>query len=171
MAERSTGAANPSREREGLERTIARDIRALSAVSDQISHFFAHSNKLRPNDFRALTHIATADAEGSPLTAGQLRTLLGVSPAAITYLVERMIESGHIVREADASDKRRVLLRYSGHGMDVAAGFFAPIGARTRTALADLPNADLEATHRVLTAIVGALREHGTAMAHPDPTG
>ncbi|MEU6559049.1 MarR family winged helix-turn-helix transcriptional regulator [Nocardia nova] len=161
MTEHPTEAES-RRDRGALETTIARDIRALSAVSDQISHLFAHSNNLRPNDFRALTHIATADAEGTPLTAGQLRTLLGVSPAAITYLVERMIESGHIVRTVDDSDKRRVLLRYSDHGMAVAAGFFLPVGDRTRDALADLPDADLEATHRVLTAIVSALREHAT---------
>nr|WP_040746923.1 MarR family winged helix-turn-helix transcriptional regulator [Nocardia transvalensis] len=154
--------------RDELETAIARDIRALTAASDQISHVFAHSNSLRPNDFRALTHIATADAEGRPLTAGQLGTLLGLSPAAITYLVERMIESGHVVRETDDIDRRRVLLRYSEHGMAVAAGFFTPVGARTRSALADLPDADLEAAHRVLIAYVNALREHDDSFTDRD---
>ncbi len=163
MTERPNETESP-RGRGELETTIARDIRALSAVSDQISHLFAHANSLRPNDFRALTHIATADAEGTPLTAGQLRTRLGVSPAAITYLVERMIESGHIVRQADQADKRRVLLRYSDHGMAVAAGFFLPVRDRTRDALGGIPDTDLEATHRVLTAIVSALREHSTSI-------
>ncbi|MBF6446270.1 MULTISPECIES: MarR family winged helix-turn-helix transcriptional regulator [Nocardia] len=162
MTESSIDASPPDRDE--LETAIARDIRALTAVSDRISHLFAHSNELRPNDFRALMHIATADAEGTPLTAGRLGTLLGVSPGAITYLIERMIESGHIEREPDDADKRRVLLHYSDHGMSVAAGFFTPIGMRTRTALAGLPDADLQATHRVLTAIVGALRDHSAAI-------
>ncbi|WP_307630414.1 MarR family winged helix-turn-helix transcriptional regulator [Nocardia vaccinii] len=156
--------------RDGLEAAIARDIRALTAVSDQISHLFAHSNNLRPNDFRALMYIATADAEGSPLTAGGLGALLGLSPAAITYLVERLIESGHIEREPDELDKRRVLLHYSGYGMTVAAGFFTPVSLRTRSAMADMPDADLRTTHRVLTAIVGALREH-SAAAGSGPDG
>ncbi|MQY17707.1 MarR family winged helix-turn-helix transcriptional regulator [Nocardia macrotermitis] len=158
MAEDATDAT-----RAELEAGIARDIRALTAVSDQISHLFAHSNNLRPNDFRALMHIATADAEGTPLTAGGLGALLGLSPAAITYLIERLIESGNIEREPDHLDKRRVLLRYSAHGMTVAAGFFTPISHRTRIALADVPDADLRTTRRVLAAVVGALRDHSAA--------
>ena len=36
---------------------------------------------------------------GTPLTAGDLRRQMGVSGAAITYLVERMVETGHLRRE------------------------------------------------------------------------
>ncbi|MEV6430470.1 MarR family winged helix-turn-helix transcriptional regulator [Nocardia sp. NPDC051463] len=146
-------------QRDGLELAIARDIRALTAASDQLGHLFARLNNLRPNDFRALTHIATADSEGSPLTAGQLRTLMGVSPAAVTYLVERMIESGHIERDVDQVDRRKARLRYSDRGMTVAGSFFIPVGHRTRAAMAELPDADLQAAHRVLLAVTGALRD------------
>lgn len=146
------------------ETEIATDIRALTAVSEQIGHLFAHSHALRSTDFRALMHIATAEAEGRPLTAGQLRELMGLSPAAITYLVERMIASGHIHRETDAGDRRRVLLHYSEHGMSVAGEFFHPLGRRTRSALAALPTADLAAAHRVLAAVVSAMRDHHAAL-------
>ncbi|WP_278262254.1 MarR family winged helix-turn-helix transcriptional regulator [Nocardia sp. AG03] len=142
-----------------LETGIARDLRALTAISEQIGHVFARSNNLRPNDFRALTHIATAEAEGAPLTAGQLSKLMGVSAPAVTYLVERMIESGHLARIPDPTDRRRAHLGYTEHGMTVAAGFFGPLSARTRAALAELPDADLAAAHRVFTGITTALRE------------
>ncbi|MFB7874237.1 MarR family winged helix-turn-helix transcriptional regulator [Nocardia sp. NPDC056064] len=142
-----------------LEIGIARDLRALTAISEQIGHVFARSNTLRPNDFRALMHIATAEAEGAPLTAGQLSKLMGVSAPAVTYLVERMIESGHLARVPDTTDRRRVHLGYTEHGMAVAAGFFGPLSARTRAALADLPDADLAAAHRVFAGITTALRE------------
>ncbi|MEV3960185.1 MarR family winged helix-turn-helix transcriptional regulator [Nocardia sp. NPDC050193] len=159
----------PSAETDSTTRThaeteIATDIRALTAVSEQIGHLFAHSHALRSTDFRALMHIATAEAEGRPLTAGQLRELMGLSPAAITYLIERMIASGHIHRETDPGDRRRVLLHYSDHGMSVAEEFFHPLGRRTRSALAALPTADLAAAHRVLTAVVSAMRDHHAAL-------
>ncbi|MGW0180201.1 MarR family winged helix-turn-helix transcriptional regulator [Nocardia sp. NPDC003345] len=150
--------------RDRAETDIAADIRALTAISEQIGHLFAHAHELRANDFRALMHIATADAEGRPLTAGGLRELMGLSPAAITYLVERMIASGHIGRETDPGDRRRVLLHYSDRGMAVAGEFFHPIGRRTRAAMAALPTADLAAAHRVLSTVVGALREHHAAL-------
>lgn len=158
------GEAADTGAREHAENAIATDIRALTAVSEQLGHLFAHANSVRSTDFRALMHIATADAEGRPLTAGQLRELMGLSPAAITYLIERMIASGHIRRETDTADRRRVLLHYSEHGMAVAGEFFHPLGQRTRDALAALPTDDLAAAHRVLTAVVTALREHHAAL-------
>ncbi|WP_019926304.1 MarR family winged helix-turn-helix transcriptional regulator [Nocardia sp. BMG111209] len=169
-----TGPAGPDdRERDRLQLDIARDIRALTAVSEQIGHQFARSNSLRPNDFRALMHIATADTEGAPLTAGGLRARMGLSPAAVTYLVERLIDSGHVRRSTDPADRRRVLLHHSEHGMAVARDFFTPLGARNREGTAELPDADLAAAHRVLTAIVAAMwRYHAElppAAAEPDP--
>ncbi|MBJ8343862.1 MarR family winged helix-turn-helix transcriptional regulator [Antrihabitans sp. YC2-6] len=146
--------------RERLETDISSDIRAMAAVSEQIGLFFAAQHDLRPNDFRALMHIMVADMEGRPLTAGELARLLGTSSAAMTYLVERMIESGHIRRESDAADRRKVILRYAEHGMEVARGFFTPLGVRTREALAGFPDADLDTAHRVFVALIEAMRTH-----------
>lgn len=157
--------------RVSAEADIAADIRALTAVSEQISHLFARTHALRSTDFRALLHIATADAEGRPLTAGGLRELLGLSPAAITYLVERLIASGHIERETDMRDRRRVLLHYADHGMAVAGEFFEPLGRRTRTAMAAHPADDLQAAHRVLQSVITAMRAHHTALTDQRPAG
>ena len=103
-----------------------------------------------------------AEAAGAPLTAGELRKLMGTSAAAITYLVERMIESGHLRREAHPGDRRKVILRYDDHGLAVATDFFTPLAQINSQALADLPDADLDAAHRVFTAITGAMREFRT---------
>ncbi|MFE7741543.1 MarR family winged helix-turn-helix transcriptional regulator [Nocardia sp. NPDC057455] len=153
-------------DRDGLETGIAADIRALTAISEQIGQVFARTHELRANDFRALMHVATAEIEGAPLTAGALGKLMGISSSAVTYLVERMIESGHLRRAADPADRRRVILHYDEHGMDVARGFFTPLGRQTRAAMADLPAADLAAAHRVLVAVVQAMREY-----HDELTG
>ena len=83
-------------DRTALEALIAADVRALSAESDQIGRVFAGLHDVAANDFRALLHIMVAETAGSPLTAGELRRRMGMSGAAITYLVERMIDSGHI---------------------------------------------------------------------------
>lgn len=147
-------------DRKQLESMISSDVRALSAVSEEIGRAFGAQHELRPNDFRALLLIMVADVEGSPLTAGELGNRLGLSSAAMTYLVERMIESGHIRREKVASDRRKVILRYDAHGMEVARGFFGPLGARTSSALADVSDSDLAAAHRVFVVLIDAMRDH-----------
>jgi len=141
-----------------LESTIAADIRAMNAESDQIGHHFAGRHDVAANDFRALLYVMVAETAGTPLTAGELRKRMGLSGAAITYLVERMIASDHFLRESDPADRRKVILRVADHGMDVARGFFTPLREHTHAALAALPDADLAAAHRTFTALVEAMR-------------
>jgi DNA-binding MarR family transcriptional regulator len=148
----------PKADRAALESLITADVRALTAESDEIGRHFAGRHEVAANDFRALLHVMVAQTAGSPLTAGELRKQMGMSGAAITYLVERMIASGHFRRESDPADRRKVILRVADHGMDVARGFFTPLAKHTREALARLPDDDLAAAHRTFTALVDAMR-------------
>ncbi|MDR3661284.1 MAG: MarR family winged helix-turn-helix transcriptional regulator [Mycobacterium sp.] len=145
-------------DRADLEAQISVDVRALTAESDQIGRTFAVQNDLGANDFRALLHIMVAESAGTPLTAGELRKLMGTSGAAITYLVERMISSGHLRRDVDPADRRKVILRYDDIGLAVGRKFFSPLARLSSQALADLPDADLEAAHRVFVALAGAMQ-------------
>ncbi|MGE2722801.1 MarR family winged helix-turn-helix transcriptional regulator [Mycolicibacterium celeriflavum] len=130
----------------------------MNAESDEIGRLFASRHDVAANDFRALLHVMVAETEGAPLTAGDLRKRMGMSAAAITYLVERMIASGHFRRESDPRDRRKVILRVADHGMDVARGFFTPLGETTHDALAGLPDDDLAAAHRTFGALIDAMR-------------
>jgi DNA-binding MarR family transcriptional regulator len=144
--------------RAALESQVAADVRALTAESDQIGRHFASRHDVAANDFRALLHIMVAETAGTPLTAGELRQRMGMSGAAITYLVERMIASDHLRRDSDPADRRKVILRVADHGMDVARGFFTPLAEHTRRALAGITDDELAAAHRTCTALAGAMR-------------
>jgi DNA-binding MarR family transcriptional regulator len=147
----------PDADRAALEAQIAADVRALSAESEQIGRAFAARHDVSANDFRALLYVMVAETAGDPLTAGDLRRAMGTSAAAITYLVERMIASGHLRRESDPADRRKVILRVADHGMGVAREFFSPLAGYTAAALAELPDSDLAAAHRTVTALVEAM--------------
>jgi DNA-binding MarR family transcriptional regulator len=144
-------------DRAALEALIAADVRALSAESEQIGRVFAARHSVAPNDFRALLHIVVAETAGTPLTAGELRKQMGMSGAAITYLVERMIASGHLRRESDPADRRKVILRVADHGRAVAGQFFAPLAEHTTRAMAGMPDEDVAAAHRTFVALIDAM--------------
>jgi DNA-binding MarR family transcriptional regulator len=144
--------------RSALESQMAADVRALTAESDQIGRYFAARHDVSANDFRALLHVMVAETAGTPLTAGELRAQMGLSAAAITYLVDRMLASGHLLRESDPADRRKVILRVAEHGMTVARGFFTPLAAQTRAALSGFSDAELASAHRVFGALVDAMR-------------
>jgi DNA-binding MarR family transcriptional regulator len=151
-----------------LEKLMSADMRAVTAQSDRIGRHFARQNDVSGNDFHALLHVMVAETAGKPLTMAQLRQRMDVSPAAITYLVDRMIEAGHVRRESDPADRRKALLRYEQSGMDLAHGFFTPLGVHLRAALADLPDKDLLAAHRVFAAMIAAMSNFEAELVpHP----
>jgi DNA-binding MarR family transcriptional regulator len=129
----------------------------MTAQSDRIGRHYAHLHDVSNGDFQALLHIMVAETAGKPLTLAQLRQQVDMSAAAITYLVDRMIDSGHIRRDADPDDRRKWLLRYEDHGMTVARAFFTPLGAHLRANMEDLSDQDLGAAHRVFAAMIAAM--------------
>jgi DNA-binding MarR family transcriptional regulator len=146
--------------RAALEQQISACLRVMTAESEQIGRAFAAVHDVRPTDFRALLHVMVAETAGEPVTSGELRQRMGLSGAAITYLVDRMMASGHITRQSDPTDRRKVILRYSDSGLATARAFFAPLGTHSHDAMAELPDADLEAAGRVFTALVEAMRRY-----------
>jgi DNA-binding MarR family transcriptional regulator len=155
--------------RDALESLISADLREMSTESDQIGRLFAVSHAVRHTDFRALLHIMVAETAGRPMTSGDLSQRMGLSGAAITYLVDRLIESGHIRRDSHPADRRKVILRYSEPGLETARLFFNPLGMYTRAALSDLPDADLAAAHRVFAALIAAMRRFQTDLGSAEP--
>jgi DNA-binding MarR family transcriptional regulator len=155
VTKRGTQSSPPNRA--DLEKLMSADMRAVTAQSDRLGRYFARQNDVSGNDFHALLHVMVAETAGTPLTMAQLRQRMDVSPAAITYLVDRMIDAGHVRRESDPTDRRKALLRYENSGMELARAFFAPLGIHLRSALAELPDKDLIAAHRVFSAFIEAM--------------
>jgi DNA-binding MarR family transcriptional regulator len=150
----------PTDHRLQLERRIGADLRVMTSESDWIARIFAEQNNVSANEFRALLFVMIAESEGRRLTAGDLRRQMGLSGAAITYLVERMADTGHLRRETDPADRRKVILRYADHGMTVARAFFAKLAEHNHSALSDLSDDDLETAHRTFVALAEAMRAY-----------
>jgi DNA-binding MarR family transcriptional regulator len=160
-------AHDPPPSRDELERQLSADMRAITAQSDRIGRHFARINDVGSSDFHALLHIMVSETAGKPLTLAQLRQRMDVSPAAITYLVDRMIHAGHIRREPDPEDRRKWLLRYQESGMAMAHAFFRPLGVHLSKAMAELSDKDLLAAHRVFTAMIGAMSTSEDELESP----
>lgn len=148
---------DPTPERVALEKSLSADLREITAQSDRIGRRFARQHDVSSGDFHALLHIMLAETAGAPLTLAQLRERMDLSAAAVTYLVDRMIDSGHIRRDADPDDRRKWLLRYEDRGMALAYAFFTPLSCYLHSALADLDDEDLAVAHRVFAAMIGSM--------------
>ncbi|MEL4504731.1 MarR family transcriptional regulator [Luteococcus sp. H138] len=106
---------------------LSDELRRLCGASEHLIHACAEEQGIYLTDFRALLLIRSAQHEDRTLTAGELAGALNLSSGAVTYLVERLTQSGHVIRQVDPQDRRRVLLRGTERGLEVADTFFQPM--------------------------------------------
>ncbi len=153
-------AAGHGPDRERLERDFAAEIAAVTSASHQLEHRFGSAEQLHPSDFRALTAIYVAENADRPLTPSDLAQDLMLSSGAITYLVERLVSSGHVRRDAHPTDRRKVVLRYADHGRTVASGFFGPLSRHTHAELDAHTDEEIAAATRVLRSAIAGMRTY-----------
>ena len=67
--------------------------------------------------------------------------------------VDRLTASGHVWRDTDPTDGRRVVLRIAGHGRDVAGSFFGPLGPAHAHTLAAFTADELAISLRVRSEV------------------
>ena len=145
-------------QRDAMVTDLSQCVRQLLVARERLARRFAVANALSTTDFRALIHISESGARGSPLTAGGLRDLMNMSAGAATYVVDRLVATGQVEREADPSDRRKVLLRPTPEGVRITGEFVAAVEERNRAALSDVSMADLATTQRVICNLIDHIR-------------
>lgn len=153
------GVTEGEQNHESLVRALVDRVRDIAVASEQIGTAFASTQDLHSTDFRALTLIYQAENAGKPLSPTRLAQALSLSHGAVTYVVDRLTASGHVWRDADPADGRRVVLRIAGHGREVAGNFFGPLGEAHSHTLSAFSAEELAVALRVLTDVSAALSE------------
>ncbi|MEV0158122.1 MarR family transcriptional regulator [Micromonospora sp. NPDC050686] len=139
---------------------ITNDLRRYSVDAQHIGHAFAGLHGLGPTDLHALIAVMDAELLGDPITPGRLGELLNLSSGAVTALVDRLERAGHIRRDRDTADRRKILLHYADRGAALAMEFFGPLGRRTDEVMSGFDDAELAVVRRFMTAMVTSMRQH-----------
>ncbi|WP_423919194.1 MarR family winged helix-turn-helix transcriptional regulator [Frigoribacterium sp. 2-23] len=158
-------AAPPAAARGALEADIIVQMQRLSTESQRVAQAFATRHGLGQIDLEALLHVMQAELRGDPLTAGGLGDALGVTSGAATGVIDRLVKVGHVTRDRDEHDRRRVLVRRADKARVVAGEFFGPLGALADRVMDDFDRAELETVQRFLGAMAPALARHAESVA------
>ena len=150
-------------QRRELLHQVGMNLPELTSTSDWITRTFSDSEQLSTNEFHALVVIAMANAGSAAMTPSTLRTQIGLSGAAITYVVQRLCESGYVRRGSDPRDRRKVVLRLTERGDRVVKDFSEGIAAHMHQTLADLPDDALERAHRTFQVMITSMKDFRTA--------
>ncbi|WP_220188137.1 MarR family winged helix-turn-helix transcriptional regulator, partial [Pseudonocardia pini] len=97
-----------------------------------------------------------------------------LTTGAITGLVDRLVRSGHVRREPDSADRRRVRLVCREPGREVAAELLSTLADQADRVVSRLSPEELAVVDRfmaeVAAATVGFLRAVDSGAAAADPS-
>ncbi len=80
---------------------------------------------------------------GEPLTAGQLAEQVGLTPGAVTGVLDRLEQGGFINRERDPEDRRRILVRVDSARQRDMARLLDPLAGALAEITVDTSDGDL----------------------------
>ncbi len=104
-------------------------------------------------------HVLWELRDGTPKTQQALATALGVSPRTITGLIDGLVASGFVTREAHPTDRRATLVTFTKHGERAAKQLERDHIELARKLFDDMPTTTFRGFTRGLDAVLARLRE------------
>lgn len=165
----NTGPAAPETPRAGGPHPLVRLLQDFTLEANRYVDAAGGRKDMHRTDLNALAVIMRHTAKGNTVTPGLLRKELNLSSPATTALIDRLDNSGHVVRERHSSDRRQVQLKMTPKAFTEGGAIFAPLSRHMGKAMAEFTDAELDAVSRFMAAMVDATiaaREES-----PEPSG
>ena len=112
---------------------------AFGAATGAVDEAAAAAFGVNRTDLRI---IGTLHQRG-PLLAGQLAVSCGISPAATSTAIQRLVSSGHVTRAVDPDDQRRAVVAVTGAAVKRLEAIYGPVGKAGMAQLAEYDPAQL----------------------------
>lgn len=97
-------------------------LRELTTVAGRVPRAVAARAALSPHELTALEHLIRA-----PLGPVELARFLGVTSAASSGVVDRLVARGHATRRPHERDGRRTVVTISDSGREEVLGYLMPM--------------------------------------------
>ena len=128
----------------------------MGGLSALLSATIAARAGITPTDLESLDLLR----RHGPMTAGSLADMTGLTTGAITGMIDRLERRGYARREADPSDRRRVIVRadLERAGQDLEA-FYVDLSEAITAIVASYSERDLAVIAEAVGRVNDALRE------------
>ena len=131
-------------------------LRDLATAGSEATTALARRMTMHPTDLAAMSHIAYAADQLGP---GELSSRLGITPAATTDLIDRLEAAGHVLRERNPTDRRRVRLVPTESAKAAVRQQLADLLEHLDAVSEDFTPTEREAIQRYLEAAAAAYRD------------
>ncbi len=136
-------------------------IQLLGTEVDRLSGAAAVFIGLNRTDLRALQVLRTSGG----MTAGDLARSLQVTSGATTRVIDSLVAAGHARREADPTDRRRVLIKLSPAAERIVDRSFEQLREQARLLLESYQDEELETVARFLADVRSLIRAHARRLS------
>ncbi|MFG2069999.1 MarR family winged helix-turn-helix transcriptional regulator [Micromonospora tulbaghiae] len=165
MARRATDGNPPGSGTPDLGDLLGRE---LSTAVVMFHEAVAARRGLTATENKALDLLARR----GPLTSGDLARQLGLTPGAVTGLVDRLSRAGYVRRSPDATDRRKTFVVADVERLDAEMGpVFAPLGAAIRELTRGYTTAQLATVEHFVSNVVVILQEQTSRVSAPSDDG
>lgn len=136
-------------------------LREFLDVSAEFERALGSELAVNPTDLEAMEHLLMS----GPLSPGELAKRLRISTASTTTAIDRLVAVGHVTRQADPGDRRRLLVVPSPASRDRAMARLMPMIMGVNAQLDDFDATERAAITRYLRRVVDHYREHAVDRA------
>jgi len=140
-------------------------LREFLEVSEEFRRALGSELSVNRTDLEAMEHLLMS----GPLSPGELARRLRISTASITTAVDRLVAVGHVTREADPVDRRRLLVVPRQTSRERAMARLMPMILGVDAQLDDFDDDERDAITRYLRRVVDLYREHAVERPSPAP--
>lgn len=142
-------------------------LREFLELSEEFRRALGSELAVNPTDLEAMEHLLMS----GPLSPGELARRLRISTASMTTAIDRLTAVGHVTREADPVDRRRLLVVPRQASRERAMARLMPMIMGVDAQLDDFNDSERDAITRYLRRVVDLYREHAVERPSPDAPG
>ena len=150
-------------------RELGRLLRQLIVENDRFAEVFAEAHGMHRTDVNALIVIMDSHRRGEPVSPTSLARALQLSAPATTALLNRLEAAGHVTRDRDPADRRRVGLAMASTAMALGEQFFRPLADELSRAWSDYTDEQLATVQQFLKASIEATIRVRTGVGRVEP--
>ena len=133
---------------------VGQQLQQIAILTRKSASHLGAALGINQTDMAALEHLIT----DGPLPPTELAARLSVTTAGITQVIDRLERAGHVVRERQVEDKRRVLVRPLPASVAQAYRHIAPMLAGLSTVLGALEGQDRAVVEAFLEQVIEVYR-------------
>ncbi|MGW4894365.1 MarR family winged helix-turn-helix transcriptional regulator [Kitasatospora sp. NPDC004240] len=139
---------------------LSRSLREVLTLTQLARAVLAERLEMPLTNVEAVEHVIMAKGAGEPIGPVELSRRLGVTSAAATQSVNRLVAEGHMTRAPHPVDRRRQILHVTDDGRRHVMGELAPLLTLLLGAADGLSDAERAGARRYLDQVAAAYRTY-----------